>query len=253
MTVAFEIKSPFKKKSEFFPEGYRNTLVTIWHVDPEKDGSDDSCGWFKRPKHGNQKHYEKIKKEFDYDFDKSSLSDDKKTTYYFGWFHPSGEAMYSPIAIAVGLFWRAALIHFESDFKKAEKFMQKHLFSIMFFAENPCDSMIDTINNKYNSKRDDRVSSLAAMVYGCVLRWSLPWYKHPRWHFWHWQIQVHCIQSFKRWAFSRCCKCGKGFSWGYSPCTDSWNGTGPLWFRSEKNTYHSDCHRPQSECVSKAG
>lgn len=45
MTVAFEVRSPFKRN------GYRRSLVTIWHVDPERDGTDDSCDWFgrKRP------------------------------------------------------------------------------------------------------------------------------------------------------------------------------------------------------------
>lgn len=33
MTVAFEIPRPWP-------------LVTVWHVDPERDGTDDSCDWF---------------------------------------------------------------------------------------------------------------------------------------------------------------------------------------------------------------
>ena len=65
----------------------------------------------------------------------------------------------------------------------------------------------------------------------------VPW----RWHLWHWHIQVHPVQQFKRWAFSRCSKCGGRFRWGYSPVSGSWHGTGPLWFRSERNTYHSEC------------
>lgn len=43
MTMAFEIKNPFVKPSE---SGWRPSLITIWHVDPETDGSDDSCDWF---------------------------------------------------------------------------------------------------------------------------------------------------------------------------------------------------------------
>ena len=44
MTVAFDIRSPFARN------GYRPTLVTVWHVDTERGGSDDSCGWsFVRP------------------------------------------------------------------------------------------------------------------------------------------------------------------------------------------------------------
>jgi len=43
MTVAFEIKSPFKRRSKLFNEGYRPPVLTIWHKDPCKDGSDSSC------------------------------------------------------------------------------------------------------------------------------------------------------------------------------------------------------------------
>ena len=49
MTVAFEVKYPWRDKSsgttKLFPKGYRRTFITVWHVDPETDGSDDSCGW----------------------------------------------------------------------------------------------------------------------------------------------------------------------------------------------------------------
>lgn len=246
MTVAFEIKSPFKQ------DGYRKTLVTIWHVDPEKDGTDDSCGWFKRPKHGNKEHYEKIKKEFDYDFDKATKSDDGNKTYYFGQFHPCGEPLYSPTSIALHFFWRAALIHFNSNYEKTERFMKHNLYRILAFAENSTDSMLDTIQNKYKQDREDRIRSLAAMVYGCILRWDLRWWQHPRWHIHHWKIQVHFITMLKRFLFSRCCKCGKGFKWGYVVTTNAWNSTGPLWFRSEKNVYHSDCDLPNITQVAKA-
>ncbi len=44
MTVAFEIKYPWKEGvSEMFPTGFRDTFLTLWHVDPEKDGTDSSC------------------------------------------------------------------------------------------------------------------------------------------------------------------------------------------------------------------
>jgi hypothetical protein len=58
-----------------------------------------------------------------------------------------------------------------------------------------------------------------------------PWYRHPKWHFWHWQLQVHIWQSFKRWAFDRCSKCGKGFHWGESVIGD-WSG---------KRIWHGAC------------
>lgn len=54
-TVAFEIKYPWRgEPSKFWPKGYRSSFITIWHVDPERDGTDDSCGWFIRGRHLSQ-------------------------------------------------------------------------------------------------------------------------------------------------------------------------------------------------------
>jgi hypothetical protein len=107
MTVAFDIRYPWLgKPCKLFPDGYRDTFITIWHVDPEKDGDESSC-------------------------------------------------------------WR------------------DHHF-----------------------------------------RWT-GW----RWHFWHWKIQIHPLQNLKRWLFSRCAGCGKGFSWGYCPV-----------LTGEDRLFHHECY-----------
>lgn len=244
MTMAFRVKVPlfFKRENSFIKGGQKEwqyyELATIWHVDPCTDHTDDSCGWFKRPRHGNQEHYAKIKREFDYDFDKTSKSDDGKTTYYFGWFHPSGEPMYSAISISLGLFHRAATIHFNSH-DKAWRFMEKNMYRIVAFAENPHDSMLNTIQNKYREKREERVASLAQMIYGCILRWDQKWWRHPRWHIHHWQIQIHPVQKIWNWLTRRCCKCGKRFKYNECPI-GSWDGS---------SVWHERCDdssKPQS-------
>ena len=166
MTVAFEIRSPIKRKSKFWPQGYRNSLITIWHVDPEKDGSDDSCGWC----------FPNLnKKEIEY-----------------------------------------------------------------------CERLIDNENDNLRSwfpSKDHPVDMKRKLMRMCKLfkAKKRKWYQHPRWHFWHWKIQIHFIQTLKRFLFSRCAECGKRFKWGYSPTSHSWSGTGPLWFTSEKNSYHREC------------
>ena len=78
------------------------------------------------------------------------------------------------------------------------------------------------------------------------------WWQHPRWHVRHWQLQIHPINTLKRWLFSRCCRCGKRFSWGYSPVTGQWNNPGPGWFTGEENVYHSDCDSPELDQVQEA-
>ncbi len=49
-TVAFRIETPWKNK-----RGYKNTLITIWHKDPCKDGTDNSCDWFGSKRKLNKK------------------------------------------------------------------------------------------------------------------------------------------------------------------------------------------------------
>lgn len=261
MTQAFEIRQFWKRKNKW---GYRPAFITIWHVDPEKDGSDDSCGWFKRARHGDKDTLERIVKRFEFDWDRVYKSGDGKT-YHRGYFTEGSypAPVMSTHGIVLNLFFLAAIEHFDAGREKwgksrnkAMRFLQSNLASILLFAENPTDSMHDGImgtfgrDQGYNA-RDEWIRDTAACVYGWILREERPWYRHPRWHFWHWKVNIHAVLNFKRWAFSRCQKCGKGFAWGYAPVSTCWDSEGPKWFRSEKYVEHSDCHNPTSECVGK--
>lgn len=236
MTVAHQIKSPFlkygKNGRDEFERKYRETLITIWHVDPERGpGGDDSCGWFMRHYHGDAAILEKIRKEFNYEWDGTG-----------GWFSEDGMPLYSSIAITIAMFRRVAYVALGSNWHKTDRFMKKHLYDIISFAENPVDSMHESITSRWGIRpKAERVEATSQIIYGCFLRWTRPWYKHPRWHVHHWKIQVEFMLQLKRFLFSRCCVCGKGFEYGESPTTYSWNGTGPRWFRSEKGVFHGTC------------
>jgi hypothetical protein len=231
MTVAFEIPVPFsgRRNDAGGWEEYPDTLVRIWHVDPETDGSDDSCGWFMRSRHGDQKVLEEIKHAFRFDYD-----------YLFS---NDGSPKYSAQAITLSLFWKAAFYHFKKDWKPAKRYMNNNLFDILFFAENPTDSLYGLINQKTPTAREDeqKWNELATIIYPYILRDIRPWYKHPRWHFWHWKIKIPPIQYLKRFLFSRCGTCGKGFKYGEAPTSSGRFTDGPQWFRSEKEIYHSGC------------
>lgn len=262
LTVAFRIPNFFVRKDS---HGYRPSLITIWHRDPCRTKgrhvrSDDSCGWFMRAGHGDSKVLDKIVKRFEFDWDRTFKSDESHNIYFRGYFTPDGDPHLSVQGIVLNLFFIAAGVVFEidgrSNWKKARRWMQRNLFDILLFAENPTDSLFDGITRTFEigcgekhtpKKREERIHSMAACIYGWILRETRPWYKHPRWHVWHWELQIHPLQTLKRWAFSRCCKCGRGFGWGYSPCSDGWGGgTGPLWFRSERGVYHANCDDPSS-------
>lgn len=251
MTLAWEIKSPFRDRpSKWFPKGYRKTIVSIWHVDPETDHTDDSCGWFMRARHGDKAVLERIVKAFDFDWDRTFKSDSGKV-YFTGYFFPENDGSGMPnmgvTAIGLNLFFLAALEFFKdkgnAQRRHAVRFMQRNLFEIMLFLENPTDSLRSEIVRfcGTESNRDERIRSMASCIYGWILRETRPWYRHPRWHIWHWKIQVRFIQSFKRWAFSRCCGCGGRFDWGYSPISNGWYGEGPRWFKAEPDVFHGHC------------
>lgn len=57
LSVAFEVRNPFGKKRGLGTYVYRPPLLTIWHRDPCKGGSDDSCDWFYR-------HIDKATREY---------------------------------------------------------------------------------------------------------------------------------------------------------------------------------------------
>jgi hypothetical protein len=170
-TVAFQIPYPWPWPRQNWgareKQPPRETFITIWHVDPETDGTDDSCDWFGR-----------------------GLSPTEKTAAHDLW-------------------------------------------------ENEGDNLRPYLNHL---DERDRTTVLEA-------QWLKPrrhyaprsWWRHPRWHVWHWSLQVHPLQALKRWLFSRCDQCGQRFSWGYSPIAYSWGSDGPRWFHGERGVYHHDC------------
>jgi hypothetical protein len=106
---------------------------------------------------------------------------------------------------------------------------------IVNLATNPSDNLRAILGDTGNLGR-------VRHFLGCVMRAYLahcrPWWRHPRWHVRHFKFQVHFVQAFKRWRWSRCALCGLRFKWGESPVSHQWHGTGPLWFKSEEKIYH---------------
>jgi len=238
-TVAFEIHYPWHKRfwqteAQYTSDKqrkYNDPFITIWHNDPETDGSDDSCGWFMRSKHGNKEVLEKIIKEFKFNWD-SNFTSTNNHTYYTGYFTSDGKINMSIHGIVLDLFFRAAYIVFKYNRRKMDKYMNKNLARILGFAENPIDSMHTSLTRKfenacgeeYNEKiKQEWIERTASIVYGYILRDIRPWYKHPRWHVHHWSFQIHPLQEIKRYLFDRCAICKKGFKW--NACViGNWDG-----------------------------
>lgn len=70
------------------------------------------------------------------------------------------------------------------------------------------------------------------------------WWQHPRFHIWHWDVQIHFLLHLKRYLFSRCAKCGGRFSWKeatHGQVIGTWGGAGPAWFKNAEKIWHFKC------------
>lgn len=245
MTVAFEIRYPWRSepRSKLWPKGYRRSFITVWHVDPESDGTDDSCGW-SRPRLSKDQLSRC----------KSLAADEAREPWYQAFL---GKQINSPTEAETLVRQGLLLI--------GRVFSKEHIceppMRLVTFAEAShwaCDLLCSPVDNIRgclsflpgwsSNNEDDRESDrqyvaerFFCILGGYVLRKRRPWYRHPRWHFWHWHLQIHPVQNFKRWAFTRCADCEKRFRYGQSGWTNQWDGTGPRWFRSEEDLHHYGC------------
>jgi hypothetical protein len=242
-TVAFELRRPWPQNLGRFKDGKRHlywpALITIWHVDPETDGTDDSCGW-SRPK---------LTKE-----QRSQLEWLAGCETRSPWFQREAAKEPSSPADAEALM-RGALLAVAGQLRLKLSVEEATELAISFVHE-PLNNIRGHLcllpgyhtNDQVDTEwwRQKNTEELFFILGRVLARRRRRWWQHPRWHIWHWHIQIHPLQAFKRWAFSRCCRCGKRFPWGYSPLSRSWNSVGPRWFKSEPDVMHFDCDRPES-------
>lgn len=233
MTVAFHIRYPWRDApTKLFPEGYRHEFATIWHVDPESDGSDDSCGW----------SFVKLNDE-DRALAREMIDWEQKFPHYFAapqrvpnpeypslWEIGPGDASALMLSAWQYIAWR---LHRR---RLSPRLAMQALSYGCASGDNFAGSLAAT-----NPEDQYRAMLFIIRAYKTAVR---PWYRHPRWHVHHWRLQVRPAQALKRWLFTRCAECGGRFKWGESGI-GTWHGDGPRWFRSEHLT-HMDCHAIRS-------
>ena len=113
--------------------------------------------------------------------------------------------------------------------------MRRNLYRIIQFAESPVDSLHSSITNTYGNPSDERITAMASIIYGWILRAEQRWWQHPRWHVWHWRFQVHPWQALRRRYRDKCYRCGqRGFAKGEDAMGD-WSET-RIWHRRCDNS-----------------
>lgn len=128
----------------------------------------------------------------------------------------------------------------KSPFKKKSSFGSYRESLIEFWHKDPCaagddDSCWTATLYRQGFYKDGHIP----YSYDSVKWWNK--YIHYKLHFWHIRPKVPFFLTLKRFLWSKCCICGKGFTWGYCPVTNSWSGKGPRWFRGETDVFHDSC------------
>lgn len=240
-TLVFSIKRPWPYRSGigrrrwFWP-----SWIDIWHEDPETDGSDDSCGY----------SYVRVPKAII-----DALSFDAGCEARSPWLLRDRAKLPLSIVDAEAKLCAAILTTARECRVKCSRERAANLARDLL--HNPVYNIRSKLcflpgwhtnfDEDRESDRKEAAHNLYVILARILLTDARPWWRHPRWHVWHWRITIRPLQDFKRWAFSRCCKCGGRFTFGYCPTTYQWNGTGPLWFKSEAGVFHADCDRPKSD------
>jgi len=226
MTVAFEIRVPWYRTVKMGGEKtwrHRPSLITIWHVDPEVCGDDDSCGWTwpKATQADRDLAKDLAKQEFEYWLGKYGQ-------------HATGGVPFS----AYEIIWWGWQVLANRRRRTAAVLSASELRTILNLAANPHDNIRRLVAGALTIDGMEAFFLCVDRLYRAHHR---PWWKHPKWHVRHWSLQIHPWQTFRRWTFSRCAGCGKRFAWGYCPVSTSWDKPRPRWFRSEVGSYHSEC------------
>lgn len=241
MTVAFTIKRPWPARwPGRIPHGwYWPALVTIWHVDPETDGTDNSCGWFLPP--STTAHRALVAElvtddlHFPY-FSSPSVQQSGVVVdpeYDYRELQP-GDALALISTAWTMIAWRL----------ERRRLTPADLVAIHDLACTRQDNLRHNLVMEPGERQDTK-KLLERFFYSVLrnyLRFRRPWYRKPRWHVWHWRIQIEPLLCLKRWLFSRCCVCGKRFRYGESPTSPQWDSGGPRWFHGEPHVAHGRCY-----------
>lgn len=191
-------------RDAMWPRGYRNPLITIWHVDPESDGSDSSCR--NALSRLTVKQRERLRalawnEARDPHFLKRRGTEWNGTmaeaeSYWRGLMLVVAEWAGIPVTLDYATEWAAKLVHTPDCCPPRHK--------LCFEPGYHTNLKEDT-----REQREDRFFGICQWIAGHLIERRQPWWKYPKWHFWHWRIQVHPLQNWWHRNFAKCDVCGK--------------------------------------------
>lgn len=238
-TLAFDIKYPWKSRGD-----YRESFISIWHNDPEKPGtgnrSDDSCGWFDRTPGPFADAVKWLLRDQGFMHDVKNViarRDLVRAPFYEGiserplHYHRMSAADTLAVVwmIASALEMRRWWNGQNGNGGAHRSFWARRLTRQRSIVEVAADLALNPMDNLSSAEDPE---ALVRLIAAALNRRFRPWWRHPRWHVWHWSFQVHPLQKLNRFLFERCATCGKGFAYGYSPVS-TWEGD---------KRFHHECY-----------
>jgi len=183
LKTAFEFRLPWKGE-------YGDPFLTIWHVDPEVGEDDDSCDWWGgrlTPKEASQiEAHAKFEHQSFFGYDMIALKGA------------------DPLTVILAA-WRSVKWELYRD----QSLSHRELIKILALATTPGDNLRCYAERAEANPKD--FEHLLMLLARQVKKTRRPWWKHPRYHVHHWQIQFHPWQRLRRYLFERCAYCGGRF------------------------------------------
>jgi hypothetical protein len=190
MTVAFYIRYPWT--DDLYP-GHRPAFATIWHVDPETDGTDDSCDWrggsLTKAEVAQLEKFARMEHKFFFGYELVALQ---------------GADPFSVILAS----WRSVKWELYRD----RSLPNRELISLIDLATSPGDNL--RCYARRAEADPEEFAHLLMLLARQIKRLRRPWYRHPKFHVHHLKVQIHPWQRLRRFLFDRCSYCGGRFRKG---------------------------------------
>lgn len=213
LTLAFEIPNPFarhydpaaRKRGDLFAGAWsrRDPLVTIWHKDPWK-GSEDSCDW--HGFHGAWRWDERCEAVAR---DMASWDGTQHGMRLFA--HPAFPRVvdlpttFEPDAPKYPATFPEvtagdALALTLAAFNQIAWQLDRRILRGRLLERVIAFGLGDETRRMFAPTTDpEQRLRIMRILVGRYLQMLRPWWRHPRFHFWHWRVVVHPWRDLRRW------------------------------------------------------